>query len=114
MSASSPPPAAPAPGEVPTAGRALVACHVAVALFGFASLFGKWIAWDAVAIVLGTPLSDVLHAQAAVVREAARRDLIERASRKEIAMLVPVVFLVMPTTVVFAFWPGLIGLSLSH
>ena len=34
-------------------GGALVACHVAVVLFGFAGLFGKWIAWDSVAIVLG-------------------------------------------------------------
>jgi drug/metabolite transporter (DMT)-like permease len=36
-----------------TPGTALVACHVAVALFGFAGVFGKWIAWDPVAIVLG-------------------------------------------------------------
>jgi drug/metabolite transporter (DMT)-like permease len=34
-------------------GTALVACHLAVALFGFAGVFGKWIAWDPVAIVLG-------------------------------------------------------------
>src|SRR4030095_9296578 len=34
-------------------GAALAACHVAVALFGFAGVFGKWIAWDPVAIVLG-------------------------------------------------------------
>ncbi|TQK69987.1 type II secretion system F family protein [Nocardioides sp. SLBN-35] len=68
----------------------------------------------AVAIERGTPLADVLHAQAADVREAGRRELIEQASRKEIAMMVPVVFLVMPTTVLFAFWPGLIGLSLSY
>jgi len=34
-------------------GGALVACHVAVVLFGFAGLFGKWIPWDSVAIVLG-------------------------------------------------------------
>jgi drug/metabolite transporter (DMT)-like permease len=34
-------------------GAALVACHLAVALFGFAGVFGKWIAWDPVAIVLG-------------------------------------------------------------
>ena len=33
--------------------EALLACHLAVALFGFAGLFGKWIAWDPVAIVLG-------------------------------------------------------------
>ena len=32
---------------------ALVALHVAVALFGFAGLFGKWLALSPVAIVLG-------------------------------------------------------------
>ncbi|WGX95442.1 type II secretion system F family protein [Nocardioides sp. L-11A] len=68
----------------------------------------------AVAVERGTPLAGVLHAQAADVREAGRRALIEQASRKEIAMMLPVVFLVLPTTVLFAFWPGLIGLSLSY
>jgi drug/metabolite transporter (DMT)-like permease len=34
-------------------GAALAACHAAVALFGFAGVFGKWIEWDPVAIVLG-------------------------------------------------------------
>ncbi|WP_377324049.1 type II secretion system F family protein [Pimelobacter simplex] len=68
----------------------------------------------AVAVERGTPLADVLHAQAADVREAGRRALIEQAARKEIAMLVPVVLLVLPTTVVFAFWPGFVGLTLSY
>jgi tight adherence protein C len=66
----------------------------------------------AVAIERGTPLAGVLHAQAADVREAGRRALIESGARKEIAMMVPVVFLVLPVTVVFAFWPGVVGLSL--
>lgn len=78
MSASSPPPAAPAPGEVPTAGRALVACHVAVALFGFASLFGKWIAWDAVAIVLGRTLVAAVLLAAVI---AFRRGALPRPTR---------------------------------
>jgi len=68
----------------------------------------------AVAVERGTPLADVLHAQAGDVREAGRRALIERASRKEIFMMIPVVFLVLPVTVLFAFWPGLIGLSLTY
>ncbi|GAB4012060.1 type II secretion system F family protein [Nocardioides ultimimeridianus] len=67
----------------------------------------------AVALERGTPLADVLHAQAADVREAGRRDLIERASRKEILMMLPVVFLVMPLVVVVAFWPGYVGLTLT-
>lgn len=67
----------------------------------------------AVAVERGTPLADVLHAQAADVREAGRRELIEAAARKEVAMMVPVVFLILPTTVLFAFYPGLVGLSLT-
>ena len=67
----------------------------------------------AVAVERGTPLADVLHAQAADVREAGRRELIEVAARREILMMVPVVFLVLPVTVLFAFWPGVVGLSLT-
>ena len=67
----------------------------------------------AVAVERGTPLADVLHAQAADVREAGRRQLIETAARKEVFMMVPVVFLILPVTVMFAFWPGFIGLSLT-
>lgn len=66
----------------------------------------------AVAVERGTPLADVLHAQAADVREAGRRALIEAGARKEVLMMVPVVFLVLPVTVVFAFWPGLVGLRM--
>jgi tight adherence protein C len=65
-----------------------------------------------VAIDRGTPLAAVLHAQAADVREAGRRVLIETGARKEVAMMVPVVFLVLPVTVLFAFWPGVVGLNL--
>jgi len=67
----------------------------------------------AVAVERGTPLADVLHAQAADVREAGRRELIESAARKEIFMMVPVVFLILPVTVLFAFYPGVIGLSFT-
>ena len=66
----------------------------------------------AIAIERGTPLADVLHAQAGDVREAGRRALIESGARREVLMMVPVVFLVLPTVIVFAFWPGLVGLRL--
>lgn len=66
-----------------------------------------------VAIERGTPLIDVLHAQAGDVREAGRRELIESGGRREIAMMLPVVFLILPVTVVFAFYPGLVGLQLT-
>ena len=67
----------------------------------------------AVAVERGTPLAVVLHAQAADVREAGRRELIEVAARKEVFMMVPVVFLVLPVTILFAFWPGVIGIGFT-
>jgi tight adherence protein C len=67
----------------------------------------------AVAVERGTPLADVLRAQAADVREAARRDLMEAGGRKEVAMMVPVVFLLLPVTVVFAVFPSLSALRLD-
>ena len=63
-----------------------------------------------VAIERGTPLAEVLRAQAADVREAGKRRLLEAGGRKEIAMMVPVVFLVLPVTVLFALYPGLISI----
>lgn len=66
-----------------------------------------------IAIERGTPLADVLRAQAVDVREAGRRALLEAGGRKEIGMLVPVVFLIMPVTVLFALFPGFYSLSLT-
>lgn len=65
----------------------------------------------AVAVERGTPLADVLRAQAADVREARRRNLLEIGGRKEIAMMVPVVFLVLPVTILFALYPGFLQIS---
>ncbi|MGL5849683.1 MAG: type II secretion system F family protein [Phycicoccus sp.] len=60
-----------------------------------------------IAVQRGTPLAEVLRAQAQDVREDSRRLLMEAGGRKEIAMMVPVVFLVLPVTVVFAVFPGI-------
>jgi tight adherence protein C len=67
----------------------------------------------AVALERGTPLADVLRAQAQDVREMTRRRLIESGGRREIAMMIPVVFLVLPVTVVFVVYPGLAVLQLN-
>jgi len=66
----------------------------------------------AIAVERGTPLAEVLRAQAVDVREAGKRQLLESAGRREIAMMVPVVFLVLPVTVLFALFPGFYGLRL--
>jgi len=67
----------------------------------------------ATAMERGTPLAEVLHAQAADVREAARRELIETAARREALMMLPIVFLVLPVVVLFVLYPGLLALHLS-
>lgn len=66
-----------------------------------------------VAVERGTPLAEVLRAQAQDVREEGRRRLMEEGGKKEIAMMVPVVFLILPVTVLFALYPGLSFLSFS-
>lgn len=66
-----------------------------------------------VAMQRGTPLGEVLRAQAADAREAARQALIEEGGRREITMMVPVVFLVLPVTVLFAVFPGVSMLRIT-
>ncbi|WP_341945076.1 type II secretion system F family protein [Microbacterium sp. LWH11-1.2] len=61
----------------------------------------------------GAPLAGVLHAQAGDAREDAKRTLIEQAGRKEILMLLPLVFLILPLSVLFAIYPGLFILRLG-
>lgn len=58
------------------------------------------------ALSSGAPLSEVLHAQAMDVRSEQKRELLEAAGKKELQMLIPLVFLVLPISVVFAIFPG--------
>ncbi len=60
----------------------------------------------------GSPLADVARAQAADVRAADRRRLLELAGRKDALMLVPIVFLVLPSVVLVAVFPGVLALRL--
>lgn len=60
----------------------------------------------------GAPLADTLRAQAEDLRQATRRELLESGGKKEILMLFPVVFLILPTVVAFTLLPGLASLDL--
>jgi len=60
----------------------------------------------------GSPLAEVLRAQADDGREERRRQLLELGGRREVLMLIPDVFLIMPTVVAFALYPGLVALDL--
>ncbi len=65
-----------------------------------------------VALERGTPLAEILRAQAADARAADRRTLMEIAGRKDVAMLIPVVFFILPTVVLIALFPGIRSLQL--
>lgn len=61
----------------------------------------------------GAPLAQALQAQASDAREDAKRSLIEAAGRKEILMLLPLVFGLLPLSVIFAVFPGVFMLRLG-
>lgn len=65
----------------------------------------------AIAVQRGTPLADVLRAQAGDARADLHRVLLEIAGKKELLMLVPVVFLILPTVVLVALFPAVSSLS---
>jgi len=92
--------------------------NLPVALQGLADRTGlvslaRFVDGIVVAVERGTPLADVLRSQAQDVREAGRRAMMEEGGKKEIAMMVPVVFLVLPVTVLFAIYPGVAFLNFS-
>jgi len=61
----------------------------------------------------GAPLAHVLQEQAVDAREDAKRGVLEAAGRKEILMLLPLVFLILPLSVLFAIFPGIVMLRLG-
>lgn len=62
------------------------------------------------ALERGTPIAEVLRAQAMDARMQGHTDLMEQAGRREISALFPVVFLILPVVVVVAVFPGFFGL----
>ncbi|MET4638263.1 tight adherence protein C [Mycetocola sp. 2940] len=65
----------------------------------------------AAALERGSPLADVLRAQAQDARDEAKRRLLETAGKKEVAMLVPLIFLILPLSILFAIFPGIFVLQ---
>jgi tight adherence protein C len=92
------------------AGRSLEA-----ALRGMADRVGspeldRFVDGLVVSVERGTPVAETLRAQAADARATSRQRLMELAGRKDVLMLVPVVFLILPTVIAVALLPGLQGM----
>lgn len=65
-----------------------------------------------IAITRGAPLIDVLHGQAEESRDFQRNRVLAAASKAELSMMIPVVFLILPISILFALWPSLSNLNL--
>ena len=66
------------------------------------------------ALERGTPLAEVLRAQAQEARAIHRQYLITLAGKKEALMMIPVVFFILPMIVFIALFPGLQALHLTQ
>jgi tight adherence protein C len=65
------------------------------------------------AIERGSPLAEVLQRQVEEVRQQHHAALLTAAGRAEIALMVPVIFLILPISVLFALWPSYLSLGQS-
>lgn len=66
------------------------------------------------AISRGTPLAAVMTEQAMSVRGELQQQLLAAAGRNETRMLIPLIFLILPVTVLFAIYPSLQLLNLTY
>ena len=66
-----------------------------------------------IAVERGSPLIDVVNRQVEEVRNEQRARLLEAAGKAEIALMIPVVFLILPISVLFALWPSYFSLGRS-
>lgn len=66
-----------------------------------------------VAINRGSPLLQVIQNQVLSINKEIHTDLLRRSGQKEIALLIPVVFLILPISILFAVWPSIYSLNLS-
>lgn len=64
------------------------------------------------AMVRGAPITDVLIRHAQEARDNQRNRILAAAGKAEISMMIPVVFLILPISILFALWPSLTNLNL--
>jgi tight adherence protein C len=62
----------------------------------------------------GTPLAEMLRSLADSVRADQRNELLKQVGRNETRMLIPLVFLILPVTVLFAIYPSLQLLNIDY
>jgi tight adherence protein C len=64
-----------------------------------------------VAIDRGSPILQVIQNQVNSINKEMHTHLLRKSGKSEIALLIPVVFLILPVSILFAIWPSLYGLN---
>lgn len=62
----------------------------------------------------GSPLAEMLREQASSARAEIRNELFRQAGRNDTRMLIPLVFLILPVTVLFAIYPSLQLININY
>ena len=65
-----------------------------------------------IALERGTPVAQTLRSLSAEIRSETRRELLEISAKKEVAMMVPVVFGILPSVTAIALYPAFVSLSI--
>jgi tight adherence protein C len=64
-----------------------------------------------VAIDRGSPILQVIQNQVNSINKEIHTQLLRKSGKSEIELLIPVVFLILPVSILFAIWPSLYGLN---
>ena len=64
-----------------------------------------------IAIHRGTPILEVLNNQVLALNKQINFNLMKLSGKREITLLIPVVFLILPVSISFAIWPSIYGLN---
>ena len=59
----------------------------------------------------GAPLSEILHNHVKEVRQQDHAAMLSAAGKAEVALMIPVIFLILPVSVIFALWPSFVSLG---
>jgi len=65
----------------------------------------------AISVERGSSLIDVMGRQVEEVRMRQRLEIANRAAKAEVALMIPVVFLILPISILFALWPSYFALG---
>lgn len=73
--------------------------------------FTRFVSSVLITLERGTSLATQLRTQSNEVTESIRRELLNQAGKKETTMLLPVIFLILPTIVIATIFPGILALG---